>query len=124
MKEIQIIIDDIYYCDANEKAVDFYKENFSDFCKVFFGIEITDNYFSSHIGASLLFDVSNENPKYISLKDVFPNLETADIIITNPPYKNFKAETKHYDTKELYDRDIAIYAIRQYHDTKGKYLCF
>lgn len=110
LKEIQIIIDDIYYCDANEKAVDFYKENFSDFCKVFFGIEITDNYFSSHIGASLLFDVSNENPKYISLKDVFPNLETADIIITNPPYKNFKAETKHYDTKELYDRDIAIYA--------------
>lgn len=108
--EIRIIIENIYYCDANKKAADFYKNNFAEFCKVFFDIDLTEEYFSSHIGSSLLFDISDENPRYIPLQKVFPNLKKADIIITNPPYKNFKAETKHYETKEDYEKDIAIYS--------------
>ena len=106
---IKQIINNVYYCDANKQAVEFYKTNFADFCRIYFGITLTDEYFSTHTGNALLFDVSNENPSYISLQDVFPNLKKADIIITNPPYKNFKAETKHYDSAEAYQRDISIY---------------
>ena len=89
-EKIKKIIEKIYYCDSNQKAADFYKENFTQFCKIFFDIDLTENYFSSHIGSSLLFDVNDENPKYISLQSIFPNLENADIIITNPPYKKIK----------------------------------
>lgn len=108
--EIKRIIQNIYYCDSNRKASDFYKQHFSEFCKFFFDITLDDEYFSSHIGGSLLFDVTNKNPSYISLNDVFPNLEKADIIITNPPYKNFKAETKHYESMEDYEHDSEIYS--------------
>ena len=108
--QINQIVQNIYYCDANKSACDFYKTNLKEFCKAFFNISLNEKYFSTHIGNALLFDVSNENPTYISLQDVFPNLKKADIIITNPPYKNFKAETKHYETKEAYEKDIAIYS--------------
>lgn len=108
--EIKQIIENIYYCDSNKKAADFYKTNIEKFCKVFFSITLTEDYFSSHIGNALLFDISDENPKYISLQDVFPNVKKADIVITNPPYKNFKAETKHYESEKSYQRDIEIYA--------------
>lgn len=108
--QINQIVQNIYYCDANKEACNFYKTNLLEFCKVFFNITLDDQYFSTHIGNALLFDVSSDNPTYISLQDVFPNLKKADIIITNPPYKNFKAETKHYETKDAYERDIAIYS--------------
>ncbi len=108
--EISELINNIYYCDSNKNAADFYKKHLFELCKEFFEIELSEEYFSSHIGGSLLFDVTDENPFYIPLSQVFPNLKNADIIITNPPYKNFKAETKHYDSKENYDRDAKIYA--------------
>ena len=108
--QINQIVQNIYYCDANKAACDFYKTKLFEFCKVFFDITLDDQYFLTHIGNALLFDVSSDDPTYISLQDVFPNLKKADIIITNPPYKNFKAETKHYETKEVYERDIAIYS--------------
>lgn len=109
-KEITQIINNIYYCDANKKAAEFYKSKFAEFCKTYFGIVLCEEYFSSHIGNALLFDVDNKNPKYISLQDVFPCLKKADIIITNPPYKNFKVETKHYENKIDYEHDSLIYA--------------
>ena len=108
--EIKKIVGNVYYCDSNRRAAEFYKINMAEFCRIFFDIQLDENYFSSHVGSSLLFDIDDENPRYISLQDVFPNLEKADIVITNPPYKNFKAETKHYDSKEAYERDIEIYS--------------
>ena len=108
-EEIRETLENIYYCDSNTLAADFYKNSFSDFCKVFFNINLTKDYFLSHIGGALLFDVICENPKHIPISSVFPNLKKADIIITNPPYKNFKAEKKHYNSKEDYERDSAIY---------------
>lgn len=109
-EEVNKIIHNIYYCDSNSKASQFYKENLKEFCKVFFDIELSEEYFTKNIGSSLLYDISDENPKYINIKDVFENFEKADIIITNPPYKNFKAEIKHYDSKEKYEIDSAIYS--------------
>lgn len=108
-EEIREILENIYYCDSNTLAADFYKNSLSDFCKVFFNINLTNDYFSSHIGGALLFDVTSENPTHIPISSIFPNLKKADIIITNPPYKNFKAEKKHYNSKEDYERDSAIY---------------
>lgn len=119
-EQVMQIIKNIYYCDANSNACNFYKKNLAEFCTVFFNISLDKNYFSEHIGNALLFDVTNENPIYISLQDVFPNLKKADIIITNPPYKNFKAESKHYETKESYEKDIAIYS--QIKDNASKLL--
>lgn len=108
-EEIREILENIYYCDSNTLAADFYKNLLSDFCKVLFNINLTNDYFSSHIGGALLFDVTSENPTHIPISSIFPNLKKADIIITNPPYKNFKAEKKHYNSKEDYERDSAIY---------------
>ena len=121
-EEINTFIDKTYYCDANPKAVDFYKKNFTEFCKVFFNIKLSKEYFKTHVGSSLLFDINDETPQYIPLQSVFPNLEKVDIIITNPPYKNFKAETKHYETKEAYEHDIAIYSkIKELASNRLKY---
>ena len=103
-------INNIYYCEVNPLAIDFYKENLKSFLYHYFSLNLNDDYFEKHISFGLLFDVSNEYPSYISLENRFPELkEGVDILITNPPYKIFKAEKKHYKNLYEYERDNIIY---------------
>lgn len=107
---IEAFINNIYYCEVNPLAIKFYKGYLSKLLKHYFQISVSEAYFSEHIGSGLLFDVSAPKQEYIPLESIFPSLKNGvDILITNPPYKNFKAEKKHYENTERYEKDSQIY---------------
>lgn len=113
-KENETLLDNIYVCDINRDALSVYKENLQDFASSVFDIELGEEYFSSHIGSGLLFDLTADIPRYISISDVFPSGVIAngfDIIATNPPYKNLKAEHSQYTDNEQKNSDRNKYRI-------------
>lgn len=106
------LINNIYVCDINKDALELYKKNFSLFVFQTFGIIISPNYYETHISNGLLFDVTNISSDYISIENAFPHLKekSFDIIITNPPYKNLKAERSFYENESDFNSDKLIYS--------------
>lgn len=106
------LISNIYVCDINADALAVYKTNLKHYAYEVFGITLPEKYFDTHIGSGLLFDVDAEVIAYKSVNDVFPCdviKSGFDIVVTNPPYKNLKAEKSHYQTLEQYTIDKAKY---------------
>lgn len=104
------ILNNIYVCDINQNALSIYKNNLKLYAKEIFDIELGDEYFTEHVGNGLIFDISEKNLTYISLEKVFPNKKQGfDIIVTNPPYKNLKAEKTHYSDFDEYEKDKLKY---------------
>ena len=106
------LLNNIYVCDINIQALSVYKENLTTIAKEWFGIILDQAYFDAHIGTGLLFDVDAELIQYISIEDVF-SAEIVkngfDIVVTNPPYKNLKAERSHYNSDEQHAIDKEKY---------------
>ncbi len=106
------LINNIYVCDINKKALDLYKEQLSMFAKTYFDIQLSESYFKTNIGGGLLFDVDSTNQSYIELSEIFDEGITNlgfDIIATNPPYKNLKAENVHYESVDKLEADKKKY---------------
>lgn len=99
-KQYLSIVNNIFLCEPNEEAKNFYKNNLKKICDQYFNIKITEK--DIHIGNSLIYDLKNINPKIISIKKYF-NINKFDIIITNPPYKNLRAEKTQYKFKSEYN---------------------
>ena len=60
-----------------------------------------------------MIDLGEEIPNYIKITDVFPKeiVSTGfDIVVTNPPYKNLKAEKSQYSSDEEFNIDKVKYA--------------
>ncbi|NCU27435.1 hypothetical protein EOM86_12080, partial [Candidatus Nomurabacteria bacterium] len=107
------LLTNIYVCDINQEALDQYRTSLTFLAKKMFGIELDDEYFDSHIGGGLLFNVNSAMPRYISIDEVFgENSEQSfDIVATNPPYKNLKAEYAHYNDRAERELDKLRYSI-------------
>lgn len=109
----QILLDNIYVADVDEDAINGYKEFLKEIAIQVWGIDLQDEYFEQHIGTGLLVDVTADELNYISINDVFSNEIIGngfDIVATNPPYKNLKAERGHYGSNEEYDKDKYKYS--------------
>ncbi|MDA8233866.1 MAG: Alw26I/Eco31I/Esp3I family type II restriction adenine-specific DNA-methyltransferase [Clostridia bacterium] len=106
------LIENIYVCDINIAALSHYKNMLRFIADACFGISLTDEYFEKHIGGGVLFDVNSSTPHYIALDEVFGNgfEHSFDIIATNPPYKNLKAERSHYPSEQEHEEDKKRYA--------------
>ena len=107
-EQYKMLLNNIYVSDVNQGALNIYKNNLQKFAKCLFDIELGEEYFSTHIGGGLLVDLNAEIPNYICLEDIFPKSvikDGFDIIATNPPYKNLKAELGQYTSSEEYKRD-------------------
>lgn len=113
IEEYKTLLYNVYVCDINSTALTVYRKNLTLFARKSFGIELDDHYFATHIGSGLLVDVDSEVTHYIPITEVFPAdvvQSGFDFVVTNPPYKNLKAEKGHYDADGKYERDKAKYS--------------
>ncbi len=112
-EEATILLDNIYVADINLTALEKYKELLSMLVENFWGVHLDQKYFDKHIGKGLLIDVTSSNCNYIRITDVFSKdivKDGFDIVVTNPPYKNLKAERSQYSSEELYNADKTRYS--------------
>lgn len=110
---IESVLNNIYVADINDEALTIYKSLLTEFVDAYFGISLDESYFKEHIGGGLLLDVSAEQISYINISKVFPESVVAngfDIVATNPPYKNLKAEKQQYSCSETFVIDKQKYA--------------
>lgn len=108
--QYESIFNNIYVCDINFNAINIYKQNLLTYAKDVFEITLSENYFENHIGNGLLVDLSKPDLTYVTLGNIFPNhKEGFDIVVTNPPYKNLKAEKTNYSHIEDYEADKQKY---------------
>lgn len=113
-KQKEILLNNIYVCDSNQYALKTYENSLKLVATNWFNINLSGDYFKTHIGSALLFDVSSQQINYISLNNAFNNtlsFSQFDIIITNPPYKNLKAENTHYKNTIQKETDKQKYSI-------------
>lgn len=111
-EEYMQLLNNIYVCDINESALEIYRKTLTVFVKQLFDITLTNEYFTTHIGKGLLFNLDDSKIDYIDYKTYFPEVQAHggfDIIVTNPPYKNLKAESGHYTNREQYIVDQKKY---------------
>ena len=108
-----VLLNNIYVSDINEDAINGYIESLRKIALLYWNIELTEDYFKAHIGKGLLVDVTADVLEYIGLEDVFPKQASNggfDIVATNPPYKNLKAEKNQYASEEEYEKDKDKYS--------------
>lgn len=111
--EYKSVLEGIYVADINNEALDEYKRWLKLFANEYFQIDLADEYFESHIGGGLLVDVLNVSDKITKIEDVFPAdvvKNGFDIVVTNPPYKNLKAEKSQYENVLEYEKDKVRYS--------------
>lgn len=110
-EDANILLENIYVSDINEDALDGYKASLRKVVEAYWDLELSDEYFDNHMGTGLLVDVTKDRLDYIPLESVFPGMKKGfDIVVTNPPYKNLKAERSHYNSDEEYERDQDKYS--------------
>lgn len=113
-EEANIMFNNIYVSDINVNALNEYKSSLKEIASLFWNINLSDEYFKNHIGTGSLINVAAKNINYIDIKDIFPDeiiKDGFDIIVTNPPYKNLKAEYNQYENETDYIYDKNKYAI-------------
>lgn len=111
--EANVLLHNIYVADINKDALNEYKDSLRKIALFYWNITLTDEYFDDHIGGGLLIDVTAQVLEYISIDCVFPPSviqDGFDIVVTNPPYKNLKAEKNQYSNKEEYEHDQDKYS--------------
>lgn len=113
INDVYTLLDNIYVADINADAIKTYKNSLRKLTNYLWGIELDEEYFSNHIGTGLLIDVTSEELEYIKIENIFPskNIKNGfDIVVTNPPYKNLKAESDCYINKYEYEVDKKKYS--------------
>lgn len=123
LSDVKKILNNIYVCDSNINAIEVYKSLFRKVTMALWEISIENDYFEEHVGGSLLYDVTSLVPSYIKLEDVFPPKvinRGFDIIITNPPYKNLKAEKNKFENAYDYEQEKNRYSAISF-DVKNKF---
>lgn len=112
-EQYEELLSNIYVCDINRAALDQYQSSLTFLAENLFGVTLNDEYFEKHIGGGLLFDVDNDMPRYISIDEVFGkgSEQSFDIVATNPPYKNLKAEHSHYEDNAKHELDKIRYSL-------------
>lgn len=108
-----ILLNNIFVSDINEDAINGYKESLRKLALLYWNVELTEEYFEAHTGTGLLIDVTADTLNYIGLESVFPEQTSMggfDIVATNPPYKNLKAEKNQYGNEAEYEKDKEKYS--------------
>ena len=110
-KDYEQILKNIYGSESSDFISSVFAKLYRKYCDLSFGINIDELNIAQNFKGSLLFDLSQDEMVYNKIDAVFD--QKFDIIVTNPPYKNLKAELKHFETKSLKEIEK-----RKYEDIK------
>lgn len=111
------IINNIYVSDINEDAINFYKNKLTAFCNDILDYKLNNSYFNEHILGYLIYNTTDINSKYKTLSDYIDF--KFDIVITNPPYKNLKMDSKKYN--QNMSKDFKYFYSMISKDIKSRY---
>lgn len=103
--EYEKIINNIYVSDTNNDTLNVFKKMYKDVVKTLFDLDVDDKYFKKHLSNGLIINLDSKTSNYISINNSFESdmfERTFDMVVTNPPYKNLKAEKKNYEDESLY----------------------
>lgn len=104
------LISNIYVSDIDEKALEIYTLLLNRYSKLKYDYIIPEIYFKTNLSNGLLYNLNSAEKQHITLEKAFFNLnKKADIIITNPPYRNLKAERNKYSSAESYSQDRDLF---------------
>lgn len=106
--QVQELFSNIYVCDSDTNCLEIFLSQLQNFSQVFFDLNLDDSFKFTNVGKGLIFDIENKSTDIIEPASYF-NTSKFDVIMTNPPYKGFRAEIKHYENKRSYLEDRAYY---------------
>ncbi len=107
-KIVQKIVNQIYFSDIDDEAIDILVDIIPRYIKSKYGIEakiFPQNYYKGDV----LFESKNNEISKVDLKKIFGISDGFDIVLTNPPYKLLKANGNKYKdelNKNKYALDI------------------
>jgi len=113
------LLSNIFVAEIDSKALELFVNNLKLFYDSVVGADIDiESYKKTNTSLHLLFSQRNEKFSFYNLDQSFPNNPNIkfDIIITNPPYKNLKAEkdkgesTASYEAERVYYENISLFA--------------
>lgn len=98
-KEYKQILKNIYGAESSDFISSLFAKLYRKYCDLSFGIDVDELSIGENFKGSLLFDLSQDELIYRKIDSVFN--QKFDIIVTNPPYKNLKAELSHFENESL-----------------------
>lgn len=101
------LIENINVCESDKFALEEFLNLLNYYCQNILSISLPTEFKQNNTGEHLIYDLNSFTEKKI-ISDIFGR-KKFDIIITNPPYKLLKAESKHYNNIEKYNADKAVY---------------
>ena len=101
-EQIVELYSNLYVCDNDQNALNIYIELLKKSSSFLFDLELSSD-FIPKIGNALTYDLNASEVNYKNITDYFGETKF-DIIVTNPPYKSLRAETKHYLNKDEYNK--------------------
>ena len=107
---IRKMVYNIYVVDIHNDALVEYFRLLNILLSELWDFQLSETYIQSNISSQgLIFHFASDEPQYIALEDLFPNM-TFDIVLTNPPYKIFKADKNKYMDDATTDKTKRRYA--------------
>ena len=106
-EKVEILIKNIYFCDIDENILNRFTICYKKFINDLFEIDVSDDLIRSNSSNGLIFN--KFSLEYLSIETAFGKNIKFDIIITNPPYKGLKVDSKNYSKLDKYDLDKNFY---------------
>jgi len=92
---VQKIVNNIYFSDIDEEAINILTRIIPKYIRSNYDIEISIKNKNCYIG-NILFNTTTEEIRKNDPREIFKVREGFDVITTNPPYKLLKANSNHY----------------------------